>query len=170
MTQEQQDFEYFRNYQLHSIDFSIGLINAKKHSCGLVYYDVGSINPDGYERIWCNRHLRMKHRLIYFLYHNELPSIGEEIDHYDNIRNNNSISNLRILTKSKNNTGCINRKIPRYTKELIHKICAELSGTDMADQLIANKFSISRATVRDIKTRRSRQSISQYYSWDHRGY
>lgn len=170
MTQEYQDFAYFRDNQLHSIDFSTGIINAKKQGVNLIFHNVGSLNPDGYERVWCNRKLRMKHRLVYFLYHGELPTIGEEIDHYDSIRSNNAISNLRILTKSENNTGCSNRKIPRYTQDLIHKICAELSGTDMADQSIADKFDVSRATVRDIKTRRSRQKISQHYSWDHRGY
>ena len=171
MTQEQQDFEYFRDNQLHSIDFTTGVITSKGGRWGKhLYYDIGSENPDGYSRLWCNRSLRMKHRLVYFLYHEELPMAGEEIDHFDNIRNNNSISNLRVLTKSQNNTGCADRKIGRFTKELIHKVCDLLQSTSLSDQAIAEQLDVSRATVRDIKTRRSRISISQQYSWAHRGY
>lgn len=170
MNQEQKDFEYFRDFQLHDIDFATGMIHSKSVSSNKKYHDVGSINPDGYERIWCNGKLRMKHRLIYFLYYSVLPGKGEEIDHLDKIRHHNSISNLRILGKSLNNTNCLNRKIPRYTHKTIHDICIMLSKTNLSDQIIADKYSVSRATVRDIKTRRSRQEIACNYEWAHRGY
>ena len=171
MTQELRDFMYFQTHQLHSIDFTNGIINAiggKKKS--ILYQDIGSKNPDGYVRVWCNGKLRMKHRLIYFLYHNELPNSGEEIDHYDNIRWHNGISNLRILTKALNNTACKNRKIGRFTTDKIHQVCELLQNTSKSDEVIASIAKVSRATVRDIKTRRSRVNISQNYSWSHRGY
>lgn len=170
MSQEQKDFEYFRDVQLHSIDFEIGLINAKRQGSTLVYYNIGSLNPDGYERVWCNGKLRMKHRLIYFLYYGEIPTKGYEIDHYDKIRNNNAISNLSIVTKSQNNSKCNNRKFTHFPKSTIYLICVDLANTTLSDQTIADKHHVSRATVRDIKTRRSRTKISSNYSWEHRGY
>ena len=171
MTQEQLDFEYFRDQQLHFIDFTTGAITAKGGRWGnTLYQDIGSLNPDGYERLWCNRRLRMKHRLIYFLYHGELPDKGEELDHYNSIRNSNGISNLRILTKSQNNTACANRKIGRFTKAHIHAVCCMLQNTNKSDEDIANDLDVSRPTVRDIKTRRSRKTIGSQYSWEHRGY
>lgn len=171
MLQEQKDFEYFRDNQLHSVDFITGTITAKGGRWGNhLYLDVGSTNPDGYVRLWCNRKLRMFHRLMYFLYHGELPGLGEEIDHFNNVRDNNYISNLRVLTKSKNNTACVNRKIGRFTTEKITQVCRLLQDTDYSDQVIANQSGITRATVRDIKTRRSRTGISKAYVWAHRGY
>ena len=171
MTQELQDFMYFRDHQLHSINFADGIINViGGRYKNTIYQDIGSKNPDGYVRVWCNGKLRMKHRLIYFLYHGELPNDGEEIDHYDNIRWHNGISNLRILTKSLNNTACNNRKIGRFSVDKIHQICTLLQNTLDSDEIIASITGASRATVRDIKTRRSRKGISQNYSWEHRGY
>jgi hypothetical protein len=170
MCQELKDFEYFQDYQLHAVDFTTGRIDAHKRNRNLVYQDIGSLNPDGYVRVWCNGKLRMKHRLLYFLYHGELPTDTEEIDHYDGIRDHNFISNLRVLTKSENNKGCANRKFTHFSKEVIHMICAELSGTDLSDQAIAEKLNVSRCTVRDIKTRKSRQAIACTYEWSHRGY
>jgi len=172
MSQELIDFQYFRDNQLHTIDYSTGQIDAVGGRWGTsIYQNVGSINQDGYERIWCNRKLRMKHRLIYFLYHEELPTIGKEIDHYNNVRHENHISNLRILTKSQNNSACTGRKIGRRSSAQIHEICALLQNTNLSDEAIANQLGyITRATVRDIKTRRSRKAIGQYYQWPHRGY
>lgn len=172
MSKELNDFKYFRDNQLHSINFSTGEITAKGGRWGNhLYQDVGSMNPDGYVRLWCNKQLRMKHRLIYFLYHNELPSTGEEMDHFDNVRNNNGISNLRVLTKTLNNTACANRKFGKqFAESDIHIVCKMLQDTKKSDQDIADFMKISRGTVRDIKVRRSRQSISQHYSWIHRGY
>lgn len=171
MNQEQLDFEYFRDNQLHAVDFTLGIITTKGGRWGNhLYYDIGSENPDGYERLWCNGKLRMKHRLMYFLYHNELPALGEEIDHFDRVRNNNKISNLRCLLKADNNTACSNRKIGRFTDQKIKQACQLLQDTDLSDQQIADQLKVSRATIRDIKTRRSRIPIAKNYSWQHRGY
>lgn len=168
---ELTDFEYFRDHQVHYIDFTTGRIDTKSPNINRIFYDVGSINPDGYVRIWCNGNLRMKHRLIYFLFHGVLPDKGEEIDHYDGIRDNNKISNLRVLSKSLNNSTCINRKIGRRSVHQIRLICEYLQDTDVSDEGIANIVGyVTRATVRDIKTRRSRKAIGNQYHWPHRGY
>lgn len=172
MSAELNDFKYFRDNQLHTVNFNTGEISAKGGRWGThIYQDIGSSNPDGYVRLWCNRKLRMKHRLIYFLYHNDLPTKGEEIDHFDHIRDNNAISNLRILSKAMNNTGCLNKwSGPRFAKEIIVNICELLQNTNTSDQNIANITGVSRSLVRDIKTYDLHKSISQNYSWKHRGY
>lgn len=171
MNQELKDFKYFRDHQLHSVDFSTGVIISSSTKVNRFYFDIGSKNPDGYVRLWCNKKLRMKHRLMYFLYHGVLPDEGEEIDHFSSIRDQNWISNLRVLTKSQNNSACCGRKIGRRTPEQIHEICRLLQDTELSDEAIANQLGyITRATVRDIKVRRSRKNIGDQYSWVHRGY
>jgi hypothetical protein len=171
MNQELVDFQYFKKSQLYKIDFLTGMIDTHAVRDARIFKNVGSKNEDGYIRIWCNNKLRMKHRLIYFLYHNELPKEGEELDHFNSIRDHNYISNLQILTKSKNNTACANRKFGKqFTEELIHFVCKLLSMTYLSDTAIAEETGVSRGTVRDIKVRRSRQSIAQNYSWLHREY
>lgn len=171
MSQEKIDFEYFKNHQLLSVDYSTGVINAKGGRNGNhIYQDVGSKNPDGYIRLWCNKRLRMKHRLLFYLYHGVLPPAGHEIDHIDKQRDNNAISNLCIATKSVNNAGSNNRKIGRFTTTTIHKVCKLLQDTTLSDTAIADQCEVTRATVRDIKCRRSRTEISKTYSWVHRGY
>ena len=77
-----------------------------------------------------------------------------------------------IYEKSANNSSCSNRKFGRQrTKAEIQKICELLQNTNLSDQAIADQVKyVTRATVRDIKIRRSRKSISQTYSWPHRGY
>lgn len=171
MTQEIEDFEYFKTHQLVSIDYSTGLIVAKGGRWGnTLYYDVGSTNPDGYVRLWCSKRLRMKHRLIFFLAYGTLPKPGEEIDHIDKVRSNNCLSNLCVASKRLNNIGSMDRKIGRFTVEQIHSVCALLHSTNKSDTTIADEVGVSRATVRDIKIRKSRQTISVGYSWPHRGY
>ena len=171
MNQELKDFEHFKQHQLVSIDFKTGLIVAKGGRWGnSIYYDVGSKNPDGYIRLWCSKSLRMKHRLIFFLAHGVIPKAGTEIDHIDKDRSNNCLSNLCIASKRVNNIGSQNRKISHFTKETIHQICHLLQHSDLSDVTIADQTGASRATVRDIKRRSSRQTISVNYSWPHRGY
>ena len=171
MNQEKQDFEYFKTQQLVSVDYSTGVIVAKGGRWGNhIYYDVGSANPDGYVRLWCNKRLRMKHRLIFYMAHGVLPKPEEEIDHVDKNRSNNCLVNLCIASKRVNNMGGLNRKIGRFTEDDIHSVCKLLQNSDLSDLVISKQVGVSRATVRDIKTRASRQGISSAYSWAHRGY
>lgn len=171
MSQEIKDFEYFRDHQMVSVDFNTGILVTKGGKWGnTIYYDIGSENADGYIRLWCNGRLRMKHRLIFFLAYNCIPPKGSEIDHIDKNRSNNVLSNLCVASKRVNNSGSLNRKIGRFTKELINQVCHLLQNTELSDEVIANQTGVSRATVRDIKCRKSRQTISAAYSWPHRGY
>ena len=171
MNQEIVDFTHFKTHQLVSMDNATGVIIAKGGRWGnTLYYDVGSLNPDGYVRMWCGKHLRMKHRFIFFMAYGVLPKPGHEIDHIDKNRSNNCLSNLCVTTKSINNSAGLNRKIGRFTKEEIHSVCKLLQNSSLSDASIAEEVGVSRGTVRDIKCRTSRQTISVNYSWAHRGY
>ncbi|TKW65186.1 MAG: HNH endonuclease [Paracoccus denitrificans] len=169
MTQELKDFENFRDNRLHFFCPTTGRIDSV--TCrGRVYEDVGSINEDGYVRIRMGQNtMRMKHRFVHFLVTGKLPVEGEEIDHKNDIRSDNRPSNLRIVTKPANNTGCANRAFGKQmTPEKVHSICKLLAETNLSDKTIAEQTGITRATVRDIKVRRSRTSISAGYEWKHR--
>lgn len=169
MPQELLEFENFKANRLHFFCPETGRIDSVT-SRGRVYEDVGSLNEDGYVRVrTVGGGFRMKHRLVYFLVHGVLPGEGEEIDHKNGVRSDNRPDNLRLVTKSVNNTGCTNRAFGKQmTKEKVHEICRLLAETDLSDKDIAERVDITRATVRDIKIRRSRQTISAGYQWPHR--
>lgn len=85
---------------------------------GYVILDDGSIlNKDGsikslkinrkgylFTNFYYNNKLRchVVHRVIWKAFNGEIPE-GYEIDHIDNNRQNNQLSNLQLLTKSQNN-------------------------------------------------------------------
>lgn len=167
MTEEQLDFEYFRNTQLHSVNFDTGVIDVIRNvtgPSGKKYkqrrYNVGSINPDGYIRIWCRGSLRMKHRLLYFLYYGELPI---EVDHIDRNRSNNSIHNLRSVSRAQNNLGIryLGRKC--FTQEELHEICKLIASGSYSDSGIANKFNCSRVAIMGIRRKRRHKKVADLY-------
>ena len=169
MTQEELDFQHFKENQMigfNTVTGQLDVITKTKRK----FYDVGSINPDGYIRVWCNRRLRMRNRLVYWLTHGVLPEEGYEVDHIDFDRSNDAPSNLRILSKSDNNAHkkgkCPHGK--QLTKEQVHEVCRMLSDTNMSDQAIADTVGKSRSLIRDIKTRRRRIEIGSQYTWEHR--
>lgn len=170
MNQELKDFIHFRDNRLHSFCPATGRIDSIT-TRGRIYEDVGSINDDGYVRMQMGtgRGLRMKHRFVHFLVTGLLPAENEEIDHKNDVRSDNRPCNLHIVTKSVNNTACADRKLGKQmTSEKVHEICRLLAETSLSDKAIAEKVDITRATVRDIKIRRSRTSISAGYEWKHR--
>lgn len=169
MTQELIDFQFYKENRLYKFDQISGQVDAVTKR-GRVYENVGSVNEDGYVRIRMGVNtLRMMHRFVYFLVHGVIPEEGFEIDHKNDIRSDNRPDNLRIVTKSVNNTGCTDRKFGKQmTSEKVHSICKLLSETSLSDKDIADRIGITRATVRDIKVRRSRTSISVGYEWKHR--
>jgi hypothetical protein len=60
---------------------------------------VGTIGGGGYLRVNVDGKLYNVHRLIYLMFHGELPNL---IDHIDGNQLNNRIENLRAATKSQN--------------------------------------------------------------------
>lgn len=160
MNQEELDFIYFKENQLYFVDFNLGIIDTKSINNSRIFKNVGSLNSDGYQRIWCNSKLRMKHRLIYWLYHNKLP---KEIDHIDGNRNNNSIYNLKEVDRKENTT---NKKQKRTFKQLtdkqVHEICKMLINNCSITE-IANKFGRSRCQIKAIKLKKYWSKISDLY-------
>ncbi len=59
----------------------------------------GSVNKDGYRVIRLGKRDFYAHRLAWLTVHGEMPAL---IDHIDAARDNNSITNLRIASKSSN--------------------------------------------------------------------
>ncbi|AUR84934.1 HNH nuclease [Vibrio phage 1.064.O._10N.261.52.E2] len=75
----------------------------------------GCLAKDGYVLVGVNKILYKAHRVAWFLHYGEMPS--GDIDHINHIKNDNRISNLRVVTakdnnknqpKIKNNTGYTN--------------------------------------------------------------
>ena len=171
---ELADFQYFKQHQLANIDFSTGQIDVyakanirTKNPDGTftksfklyVRKDAGSKNPDGYIRIWCRDRLRMKHRLIYWLYHGTLP---DEIDHINKIRDDNSISNLRSVDRKGNVSNVVQPIKKKFTEQELHQICQEILN-GKSDTQLSKDFNCSRITIRTIRTKKYHTDISDNY-------
>ena len=159
MNLEEKDFQYFRDNQLVSVDFSTGVIDSKHPSRNGYHYNVGHVNQDGYVRIRCNKTHRMKHRLLFWLYHNYIP---EEIDHADGVRNNNCITNLLASNRKHNNQNKKRRSYKQLTVDDVHEIC-KLLVQGYTITYIANKFNRSRVHIKGIKIKRYWSEISDNY-------
>lgn len=177
-------FQYFKDNQLYGVDYLTGTIDVHvpianqhlKKQGKAVVHNVGSRNEDGYIRIWCGskvdasigRKLKMRHRLIYFLYHGFIDE-DLEIDHIDRVRGNDSILNLRAVSRKAN---CSNTKATvvrnTYDVSIILNVCQLLQDTTHSDLTIAKMVGLSRNYVRDIKKRRRQTTVSKCYSWEHR--
>lgn len=65
--------------------------------------EAGRLNWRGYREINVNSVYKSSHRLAFLMYYNYLPEYPEfEVDHINNIKDDNRIINLRISTKSQN--------------------------------------------------------------------
>ena len=61
----------------------------------------GSVDNIGYRVIRINNKLYKAHRLIWILYNGEIPA-GMQIDHINQIKDDNRIENLRLATRYQN--------------------------------------------------------------------
>lgn len=168
------DFQYFKKHQLANIDFSTGIIDVyakanirTKNPDGTftksfkqyVRKDVGSKNPDGYIRLWCGDRLRMKHRLIYWLYHGVIPN---EIDHINKTRDDNSISNLRSVDRKENVSNVVQPIKRKFTDNELHQICQEILN-GKSDTQLSKDFNCSRMAIRTLRTKKYHTDISDNY-------
>lgn len=122
--------------------------------------NIGSLNHDGYIRIWCNNRLSFKHRFLFWYYHGYLP---KEIDHIDRNKQNNSIKNLRAVDRKAN---CLNKSARKpYTKlsvANVHALCKDLlSGMSITD--VAKKYHRSRTQIKQIKLKHYWKDIASLY-------
>lgn len=169
---ELADFQYFKQHQLANVDFLTGQIDVyakanitNKHSplkgTAKIYVrkDVGSKNPDGYIRLWCGNKLRMKHRLLYWLYHGVLPN---EIDHINKIRDDNSIHNLRSVDRKENVSNVVQINKKKFTDKELHQICQEILN-GKSDTQLSKDFNCSRIAIRTIRVKKYHTNISDNY-------
>lgn len=61
----------------------------------------GTVNDDGYIRVKVKQKFYPSHRIAWFIYHGQQPE--GQLDHIDNDKTNNRISNLRLATPIQNN-------------------------------------------------------------------
>ena len=164
MTKELNDFEHFRDHQLVNVDFSTGQLDVRYRTKveGKYRYvsDIGSKNRDGYIRVRCNDTLRMKHRLLYWLKHGLLP---KEVDHIDNVRDNNSITNLREVDRSTNTTSKKPRTYKQLTAVEVHSLCSDIALGTMNITKLSNKYGRSRTQIKAIISKKYWKDISDQY-------
>jgi len=164
MTQEEIDFIYFKENQLVSVNHLTGRIDVKirtKKKDVFRYADnVGYLNHDGYERLWCNRRLRMKHRLLFWLYHGYLPI---EVDHDNGIRNDNGISNLKPSDRKQNTVAKAVRTYKQLTKEEVKLLCADIVDNQLNITQLAEKYGRSRVQIKGIMGKKYWSKISDQY-------
>lgn len=87
--------------ELFYYDAETGIFTRKVSVGGHLIGDVaGRIMKDGYVRIGVDGSYFSGHRLAWLYVYGELPEF--DLDHFDRVRNNNGISNLRPATKSQN--------------------------------------------------------------------
>lgn len=164
MTQEEIDFIYFETNQLVNVDFLTGKIDVKsqtKREGSYKYFnDVGHVNQDGYIRIRCNGRFRMKHRLLFWLYHGYLPI---EVDHDNDIRNDNSISNLKPSDRKQNTVAKAERSYKQLTKEAVKLLCADIVDNQLNITQLAKKYGRSRVQIKGIMSKKYWSKISDQY-------
>lgn len=78
-------------------------VSAGTASAGSI---AGSINGTGYRQIWVENKSYKAHRLAWLYVHGAWPS--RELDHINQIRDDNRIANLREATRSEN---CLNKPL-----------------------------------------------------------
>jgi hypothetical protein len=83
---------------------------TKRAKKTIIGSEAGALQSTGYRVIRINRKLYKAHRLIYIFHHGEIPD-GLYIDHIDRQRLNNSIENLRLVTRQENG---FNRSVKGY--------------------------------------------------------
>lgn len=92
-----------------SYDSETGEISWLKQGSGVMRGMIaGTVTNRGYRRIKLEGRQFLAHRLAWALYFNEQPS--SFIDHINGLRDDNRIINLRVVTRSQNNTNSAIRK------------------------------------------------------------
>jgi len=70
--------------------------------------EAGMLTGAGYRRVYISDRLYMVYRVIWLMYHGEVPK--GQIDHINGVRNDNHIDNLRVVSHSENQRNASIRK------------------------------------------------------------
>lgn len=143
----------------------IEYVSANGRKCKMKFYE----NDGGY--LWTSLaledHTKLSgrlNRLVYSNVYGEIPK-GYEVDHIDRDKRNNFPSNLRLVTKSENN---LNKNIKgeknafsklkdKEAKEILELILSH----KMTKQEIADKYKVSYATIKAIRSGRNWLSVTK---------
>lgn len=143
----------------------IEYISANGRKCKMRFYE----NQNGY--LWTSLALKdhtkisgRLNRLVYSNTYGEIPK-GYEIDHIDRNRKNNFPDNLRLVTKSENNQ---NKDIKgekngfaKLKEREVREILELVLTHTMTKQKIADKYRVSFATIKAIRSGRNWLSFTR---------
>ena len=73
----------------------------------------GTINNKGYRQIMIKGRHYKAHRLVFLYHYGSLPMDGTEVDHINNVKDDNRFSNLRLCTHQQN---LMNQRKPSTNK------------------------------------------------------
>ena len=138
----------------------IEYIDSRNRKCKMQVYK----NEKGY--LWVSLALRNKkrmscriNRLVYSNLIGEIPK-DYEVDHIDRNKENNTLDNLRIVTRTENEKNKDiklgeDRKESKLTNEQAREICYLSVNHLLPRKEIAKKFNVSEATVKSIRAGRN---------------
>ncbi len=121
------------------------------------------LTKDGYKRIELRNRETKKvkkffiHRLVYTMYHGEIPK-GMTIDHIDNDKTNNHYSNLQLLTPKQNSVKANRHKRNALSDEQVLKIREIYATSRITQEKLAKMFGVTRSSIYRIVNRKA-------YNW-----
>lgn len=119
------------------------------------YYMVVQVKMNDYDS---HKAIRI-HRLVASMFIKEIKK-GEEVDHIDGNRENNSLSNLRIVSRKENATNAKQRGAfdkgqnsfkGKISKEILMEILKMIKNKEK-NSVIARKFNVDSSNISNIKT------------------
>lgn len=133
--------------------------SANGRKCKMKFYE----NSNGY--LWTSLALKdhtkisgRLNRIVYSNVYGEIPK-GYEVDHIDKNRKNNYPENLRILTRKENNKNKNikgeNNGFSKLTEREVKEILVLVLEHKMTKQEIANRYNVSFATIKAIRSGRN---------------
>ena len=136
--------------------------NPSKFSNYKVGDTAGGCNPLGYICITVNRKFHKAHRLAWLYVHGEWPN--GEIDHVNQIRSDNRIKNLRVVSRSENQR---NQKIFTNNTSGINGVCWHKASGKWCVQISGKYLGLFNCKYKAASVRHFAQEIDGGYTDRH---